>query len=58
MMMIIEIIKVIQRCIQVFKFVGPLDPLLKNLGVHCKVLVVQLIYSQQDLLIFNAIMGP
>ena len=34
-----------QRCIQVFKFGGPLDPLLKNLGVHFQVLGVQLIYS-------------
>ena len=37
-----------QRCIQVFKLWGPLDPFLKNLGVHCKVLGVQLIYRQQD----------
>ena len=37
-----------QRYIQVFKLWGPLDPFLKNLGVQCKVLGVQLIYSQQD----------
>ena len=40
----------VQRCIQVCKLLlwGPLDPFLKNLGVHSKVLGVQLIYSQQD----------
>lgn len=27
----------VQRCIKVFKFRGPLDPILKNLGVHCKI---------------------
>ena len=36
-----------QRCIQVFKFGGPLDPFLKNLGVHCKILGVQLINIQE-----------
>ena len=30
-----------------------MDPFLTNLGVHCKDLGVQLIYSQQDQLIFN-----
>ena len=38
----------VQKCIQVFKLWGPLDPFLKKLGVHCYVLGVQLIYSQQD----------
>ena len=41
----------VQRCIQVFKFGGPLDPFLKNLGVHCKILGVQLINIQE--LIFD-----
>ena len=36
-----------QRCILVFKFGGPLDPFLKNLGVHCKILGVQLINIQE-----------
>ena len=39
--------QLIQRCIQVFKFGGPLDPFLKNLGVHCKILGVQLINIQE-----------
>ena len=46
----------VQRCIQVFKFGGPLDPFLKNLGVHCKILGVQLINIQElifDLLSLN-----
>ena len=30
-----EFAKIKQRCIQVFKLWGPLDPFLKNLGVHC-----------------------
>ena len=30
-----SVCKSAQRCIQVFKLWGPLDPFLKNLGVHC-----------------------
>ena len=47
----------LQRCmIQVFKFGDPLDPFLKDLGVHCKILGVQLINIQElifDLLSLN-----
>ena len=45
---------IILTCFQVFKFGGLLDPLWKNLRVHCKVLGVKLIYSPQE--IFDAIM--
>ena len=40
-----------QRYIQVFKFGGLLDSFLKDLGIHCKILGVQLINIQE--LIFD-----